>query len=312
MDIVFFGTPEIAIPILSTLHNHYNIKLLVCKSDKPQKRGQNIISCPTKTFALTHNIPFIQPSKLKNNKEIFEVLKSTNPDFIIVVAYGLILPSSILNIPKKASINVHFSLLPKYRGAAPVNWAVINGEKYTGVTTMLMNSSLDGGDILLQQSTIIDNKSAPELCSELATLGSKLIIKTINNFSNIKRKKQNEKKASYAPLLKKKDGLIDWSRSAVEIERRMRGLLNWPTAYSYSNGKLIKFYSATIVNKIPTNKYKPGEIVNISKDSFCIATGNGLLEIHKLQIEGKKILNTADFLRGYRIEKGSCFSTNKH
>ena len=312
MNIIFFGTPEIAVPILSTVHTHYNIKLLVCKPDKPQRRGQKVIPCPTKKFALLHNIPFIQPFKLKNNKEIITVMKDINPDFIIVVAYGLILPTSILNIPKKAPINVHFSLLPKYRGAAPVNWVIIKGEKYTGVTTMLMNSSLDGGDILLQRSTIVDNKSAPELCSELARLGSELIIKTINNFSLIKRKKQNENKATYAPLIKKEDGLIDWDKPAAEIERKIRGLLDWPTAYSYLNGKLIKFYAAKATNKTTIDNYKPGEVVCISKDSFCIATGNGLFEVHKLQSEGKKILNAAEFLRGNRIEKGSCFSISRY
>ena len=239
MNIIFVGTPEIALPILSTLHQYYSVKLIVCKPDKPQNRGQKIFYPPTKEFAIKHNIPFYQPAKLKNNEKACEILGAVNPDFLVVVAYGLILPDNVLSLPMVASINVHFSLLPKYRGAAPVNWAIINGEKYTGVTTMLMNSTLDGGDILLQSSTMINKKSALELSNELAQLGSALIIKTINNFHSIKRKKQNEKKASFAPILKKEDGLINWHEAAIVIERKIRGLLNWPAAYSYLNNKLL-------------------------------------------------------------------------
>lgn len=313
MNIIFFGTPEIALPILSTLHEHYSVKLIVCKPDKPQKRGQKLISPPTKEFALKHNIPYYQPTKLKNNEKAYKILSAVNADFLVVVAYGLILPNNVLTLPRVAPINVHFSLLPKFRGAAPVNWAIINGEKYTGVTTMLMNNTLDGGDILLQRSTIIDKKSAPELCNELAQLGSELIVKSINNFHNIKSKKQNEKKASYAPILKKEDGLINWHDRAIEIERKIRGLLNWPTAYSYLNNKLIKFYEATTVNKtfIP-NDAKPGEVVKVTKDTFYIKTGEGLLEIQKLQIEGKRILTTAEFLKGNPIKKGDFFYTKKY
>jgi methionyl-tRNA formyltransferase len=313
MNIIFFGTPEIALPILSTLHERYSIKLIVCKPDKPQNRGQKLISPPTKEFAIKYNIPCYQPDKLRNNENAYGILKEINSDFLIVVAYGLILPNTILTLPKVAPINVHFSLLPKYRGAAPVNWAIINGEKYTGVTTMFMNNSLDGGDILLQRTTIIDKKTAPALCNELAFMGSKIIMETVNNFSNIRRKKQNENKASYAPILKKEDGLINWNESAIEIERKIRGLLNWPTAYSYLNNKLVKFYEASTVNKsLNTNNVKPGEIVKITKNTFYIATGEGLLEIYRLQMEGKNILTAAEFLRGNRIQQGDLFNIKKH
>lgn len=311
MNIIFFGTPEIALPILSTLHEHYSVTLIVCKPDKPQNRGQKIIYPPTKAFALKYNIPYYQPSKLKNNEDAYQLLKKINPDYLITVAYGLILPEAILKLPKKAPINVHFSLLPKYRGAAPVNWAIINGEKYTGVTTMLMNNSLDGGDILLQSSMLIEKKTAPEVCNELAFLGAELTIKTIDKFSCIKAKKQNEKKASYAPILKKEDGLIDWNKNAILIERMIRGLLNWPTAYTYLHNRLIKFYEASAVNDIGVDKknQKPGKIVKINKDSFYVATGMGLLEVLKLQIEGKRILTSSEFLRGNKLREGDCFSS---
>ena len=311
MNIIFFGTPEIALPILTTLHDHYSIKLVVCKPDKPQNRGQKLISPPTKEFALKYNIPYYQPNKLKNNEDAYQLFKKINPDYLIVVAYGLILPESILKLPKKAPINIHFSLLPKYRGAAPVNWAIINGEKYTGVTTMLMNNSLDGGDILLQRSMLIEKKTAPEVCNELAFLGAKLVIKTIDNFSSIKAKKQNEKKVSYAPILKKEDGLIDWNKKAIQIERMIRGLLNWPAAYTYLHNRLIKFYEAFAVNDIEVGRkdQEPGKIIKVSKDSFYVTTGEDLLQVLKLQIEGKRILTTSEFLRGNKLQVGDCFSS---
>jgi methionyl-tRNA formyltransferase len=314
MDIIFFGTPQISLPILSTLYERYTVKLIVTKTDKPQSRGQKIIFSATKEFALKHNIPIFQPSKLKNNENAYELIKKIRPDFLVIVAYGLILPENILNIPKYAPINVHFSLLPKYRGAAPVNWAIIKGEKYTGVTTMFMNSTLDGGDILLQSSTLVDKKDAPTLSNELASLGSKLIVKTIDSFPHIKRKKQNESKVSYAPILRKEDGLINWEDSAIQIERKIRGLLNWPTAYSYLHDKLVKFYAAEAFDHSldKSNYNRPGVICKINDRNFYITTGEGILAIQKLQMEGKKILSAADFIRGNRIKEGDSFSSEKH
>lgn len=308
MDIVFFGTPEIALPSLEKLHNRYNVRLIVCKIDKPKNRGHKYVYAPTKEFAIKHKIEVFQPKSLKNNIEAIEIIKTIKPDFLVVVAYGLIIPKTILNIPKKAPINVHFSLLPKYRGAAPVNWAIINGEKYTGVTTMLMNEKLDAGDILLQDYTTIDKKDAQQLNSELSIMGSNLLIKTLDNFNRIKPKKQNEERVNFAPMLKKEDGIINWSESAKRIECRIRGLIPWPTAYSFLNKKRIKFYKAHVKrDNHHENGFKVGQIMMITKDNIYIKTGKDILVVDELQLEGKKRMKAGEFIRGSQIKIGDIF-----
>lgn len=310
MDIIFFGTPAIAIPTLEIIKQNYNIKLLVCQPDKPGGRGHKKIMPPTKEYALRYSIPIFQPEKIKNNEEAFNILQSMKPDFIIVVAYGKILPPSILNIPECASINVHFSLLPKYRGAAPVNWAIINGENFSGVSTMIMAEKLDAGDILLQKSVRINNKNSIELSNELSLLGGQLLLKTLLNFSKIRRKIQIEKKVSFAPILQKEDGLINWSLPAKIIERRIRGLLPWPACYSYHNNKVYKLLKASVVEyKHIGENAQPGTVVGVQKDLLLIKTGDGLLSINRIQVEGKKEMSIKDFLAGNKIKIGECFNS---
>ncbi len=216
-----------------------------------------------------------------------------------MVAYGKILPPEILEIPKKAPVNVHFSLLPKYRGAAPVNWAIINGEKETGVTTMVMAEGLDTGDMLLKSITPIDKKSTLELSEELSETGAELLIETLNNFDNIVPEKQNDDESSYAPLMKKEDGLIDWAQDADIIERKIRGFNPWPSAFTILNGKKIKIFKADVI-KSNSNKL-PGSIAHLTKKSLFVKCGKNELSILELQPEGKKKMDIISFLSGTKL-----------
>ncbi|MGA1846388.1 methionyl-tRNA formyltransferase [Deferribacter abyssi] len=306
MNIVFMGTPEIAVPTLAKLlETGFNVNLVVCQPDKPKGRGKKLKAPPTKEFALKHGIEVFQPEKLKNNEEAFYKIAEKKPDFLVVVAYGKILPDKILNIPSKAPINVHFSLLPKYRGAAPVNWAIINGEEKTGVTTMLMDTGLDTGDILLTDETAIDKKNAVELSKELADTGANLLIETITNFEYITPKKQDHSAATYAPILKKEDGLIDFNESAEVIERKIRGLQPWPTAFTYYNGKLVKFFKADVTND--EKDIVKGTIFDVTKKHFKVKCGSGSLIVKEIQFEGKKRMPVVSFLAGFSIKEGDKF-----
>lgn len=305
MKVIYMGTPGIAIKPLESLvkHSAIDIPLVVCQPDKPKGRGKKLSAPPVKEFGESAGIEVYQPVSLKNNHEIVNKIKNIAPDFLVVVAYGKILPKDILEAAKYAAINVHFSLLPKYRGAAPVNWAIVNGEKETGVTTMLMSEGLDEGDILLQKSTWINRKNSVELAEELSDIGSDLIVKTLTHFQKIEPQKQNEEFSSYAPVIKKKDGLIDWTKSADQIERMIRGFQPWPSAFSYMNGKLIKFFNAEVIesSNLPG---KPGTIIDSDKNSFTIECGQNLLKILELQLEGKKRASAKDFLAGNNLKMG--------
>jgi methionyl-tRNA formyltransferase len=303
MKVVFMGTPEIAVPTLEKLvENKIEVPLVLCQPDKPKGRGKKVLPPPVKETALKHNIEVYQPSSLKNNEEAFNKINAIQPDFLVVVAYGKILPLEILNIPKKAPINVHFSLLPKYRGAAPVNWAIINGEEKTGVTTMIMAEGLDTGDMLLKLETEIGKKTTIDLAEELSHSGADLLIKTLNEFDNITPEKQNDEESSYAPLMKKTDGLIDWTKSADEIERRIRGFNPWPTAFTYLQDKTLKIYKAEVVEN--KKQVDCGQIFGISKKSFLVKCGENALKILELQLEGKKKMETHSFLSGFDLKDG--------
>ena len=303
MKVVFMGTPEIAVPTLEKLiENKIEVPLVLCQPDKPKGRGKKVLPPPVKETAEKYDIEVYQPVSLKNNDEAYNKIKSINPDFLVVVAYGKILPKNVLDIPKYAPINVHFSLLPKYRGAAPVNWAIINGEKITGVTTMIMAEGLDTGDILLKLETEIGNKTTVDLSKELSFSGADLLIKTLENFNNIKPEKQNDEESSYAPLMKKTDGIIDWSKSADEIERKIRGFNPWPTAFTYLNEKTLKIYNAEVV--LSNKNIKNGEIFDITKKNFSVKCGKDALKIKELQLEGKKKMEVVSFLSGYELKNG--------
>lgn len=302
--IVFMGTPEIAVPSLKALvENGFEIPLVITQPDKPKGRGQAVQYPPVKEYALTAGLEVYQPEKIKNNTEVMEKLKSISPDFFAVVAYGKILPQDVLDIPKIAPVNVHFSLLPKYRGPAPVNWAIMNGEEETGVDTMLMDAGMDTGDILLTVKTPILKKNAGELADELAVTGAALLIKTLNEFESITPVKQDDNKATKAPMMNKDMGLIDWAQDASQIERMIRAFTPWPASYSMLDSKKVKIFKSDVVES--NHNAAAGTVINIEKESFTVACGNNALKILELQLEGKKRMDTKSFLAGYKLEKGS-------
>lgn len=305
-DIIFMGTPAMAVPTLNKLlENGFNVKLVVCQPDKPQGRGQKLKPCPVKETALARGIEVFQPEKLRNNTDALEKLKGYNCDFLVVVAYGKILPKDVLNIPKKAPINVHFSLLPKYRGAAPVNWAIINGESTTGVTTMLMDEGLDTGDILLIKETFVDRKNSEELSMELAEIGGELLIRTIQKFDSISPLKQDEKYTCYAPMIKKDDGFINFEEDAAAIERKIRGFYPWPTAWTKLGDLTFKIFKADVVKS--NNSLAPGTLFDLNKNGFNIKCGSDALSVKDVQLEGKKRMDVKSFLSGYKMVEGIVF-----
>jgi methionyl-tRNA formyltransferase len=304
MRIVFMGTPEFAVPSLKALiESGEQVVSVVCQPDKPKGRGLDVIPPPTKVLAEKHGIPVLQPQKIKT-EEFFDKLKELNPDLICVAAYGKILPKNILDLPTYGCINVHASLLPKYRGAAPINWAIIRGEKTTGITTMKMDEGMDTGDILLKREMPIDDEDTGETLSEkLSEMGAKVLIETISLLKKGKLNPipQDHSQATYAPMLKKEDGKIDWKKSAEEIRNLIRGALPWPGAYTKLEGKLLKIYKASVTS----GKGRPGEVIKSNSGALTVATGIGALDILEIQIEGGKRLKTEVFLRGRRIKEGT-------
>ncbi|MGE4318469.1 MAG: methionyl-tRNA formyltransferase [Deferribacterales bacterium] len=301
MRTVFMGTPEMAVPTLKALvENNIEVALVITQTDKPKGRGNQMQAPPVKEYAEAQGIEVLQPKSLKNNEEVLEKLKSIAPDFLVVAAYGKILPQAVLDVPKFAPINVHFSLLPRYRGAAPVNWAVINGEKETGVATMLMDAGLDTGDILLVEKTEIGKKDAVMIAEELSVTGANLLIKTLNEFDSITPVKQNDADMTYAPMMKKEDGQINWAeKSAAEIECMIRGFVPWPTAHTFLDGKMFKLFMADVVSC--DKNIEPGTIFDVTKKTFSVKCKTDALVIKELQPEGKKRMPSASFLAGAKL-----------
>lgn len=302
MRIIFMGTPDFAAESLKALINEgHEICGVFTQPDKPRGRKQ-ILSCSAvKEVAINNNIKIFQPLSLKS-QEIIDIIKVISPDVIVVVAYGKILPKNMLQIPKFGSINVHGSLLPKYRGAAPIQWSVINGEKETGITTMFMNEGLDTGDIILTESTkIFDDETSGGLYKRLSKMGAKLIVDTLKKLKDKKiiaiKQGQGE---SYAPPLEKAMGKIDFTKKSYEIHNLIRGLNPWPIAYTKFNGKLIKIYKSKLMESKPG---KPGEVLSIFP--FIVGCGdNTAIEIIDLQIEGKNKMPSEIFMRGSKIRIG--------
>lgn len=311
MNIVFMGTPDFAVPTLKALYNAgHNVKAVFTQPDKPKGRGYKLTPPPVKVCALENSTPVYQPQSLKKGEDAetsINILKELNPDYIIVVAYGKILPKEVLDIPKHGCINVHASLLPKYRGAGPIQWSVLNGEKETGVTTMLMAEGLDTGDMLLKASTEIGvNETASELHDRLSVIGADLLIKTLDELEkgNVTPEKQDDSLSSYAPMLSKDMCPIDFSKSATEIHNQIRGLSDWPCATALLGDKRIKIYKSEIVS-VDDNNHTAGQIIN-EKD-LTIACGTGSIRILELQAEGSKRMKTADYLRGNPVAKNQLF-----
>lgn len=298
MRIVFMGTPEFAVPCLSALVEKHEVLAVFTQPDKPKGRKQILTPPPVKEEALKHNIPVYQPKTLKDG-EAFKLLSEIKPDVIIVVAYGKILPRNVLDLPKYGCINVHASLLPKYRGAAPIQWSVILGEKETGVTTMQMDDGIDTGDMLKSAAlTIGENETADELHDRLSSLGAKLLIETLESVENgtVTRTKQDEGLSNYAPMLSKDISPLDFTCVAQAVHNKVRGLNSWPSATAVMDGKRIKIHKT----RLAEGSGKSGEIISL--EPFVVACGYGAVEILELQPEGKKKMTAADFLRGHKAE----------
>lgn len=306
MKIVFMGTPEFAIPCLERLINSNDEVIGVfTQPDKPKGRGYKLQQPPIKVLALKNKIEVFQPNSLKSS-ESFNIINELSPDLIIVVAYGKILPKEILKLPKYGCINVHASLLPKYRGAAPIQWSIINGEKTTGVTTMYMSEGLDTGDMLKKAKiNILQNETAGQLHDKLSKMGADLLLETINDLKNnkLKPEKQNDNESSYAPMLTQENSIINWEDNAENVHNFIRGLNPWPVAKTTLNGKKIKIYSSSILECYDC---LPGEIVSLSP-LIVGCNNNTAIIVDELQLEGKKRMSSRDFLNGKKIELGSFF-----
>ncbi|MEI3322286.1 MAG: methionyl-tRNA formyltransferase [Eubacterium sp.] len=302
MKIVFMGTPDFSVNALENIVKAgHDVVGVITQPDKPKGRGGKMQYTPVKEKALELGLDVYQPQRVKET-EFIEKLKEMNPDAIVVIAFGQILPKAILDMPKYGCINVHASLLPKYRGAAPIQWSVIDGEKETGVTTMYMNEGLDTGDIIDKVVVPIDKKeTGGSLFDKLAIEGGKLILKTLIELENgtAVRTPQDDSKSNYAGMINKQLGKIDFNKSANEIERLIRGLNPWPSAYTKMDGKTLKIWDADVDDS--ENDSAPGTITEIGKDFIRVATGKGSLKILELQLEGKKRMKTRDFLNGAKI-----------
>ena len=307
MKIVFMGTPDFAVSTLESLvKGGHEVIAAVTQPDKPKGRGKAVQYTPVKEKALEYEIPVYQPVKARD-PEFVELLKGMDPDVIVVVAFGQLLPKAILDIPKYGCVNVHASLLPKYRGAAPIQWAVIDGEEVSGVTTMLMDEGLDTGDMLEKAEIVLNEKeTGGSLFDKLSALGGELILSTLEKMENgtITRTPQGDSTTSYAKMLKKTMGEIDWHIEAVKIERLIRGLNPWPSAYTSLKGKTVKIWSADVVAGESTGN--PGR-VTVTKDKLLVECGENFLSITELQLEGKKRMETAAFLRGFTVEDQTVF-----
>lgn len=300
------GTPDFSVPTLEALlASEHEVAAVVTQPDKPKGRGKEIHMSPVKECALKHNIPVYQPIRARDEAFI-EEMRALHPDTMVVIAFGQILPKSLLKLPKYGCINIHASLLPKYRGAAPIQWAVINGDEETGITTMLMDVEMDTGDML--EKTVVrlnPDETGGSLFDRLSLLGGDLILSTLNKLEKgeITPQPQEHEKATYVKKISKSMGDIDWTMDAVSIERLVRGLNPWPSAFTRLNGKMLKIWEARVLED-PKKQAPCGSVISADADGLKVQTGKGILCITSLQIEGKKRMDTAAFLRGYPVEPG--------
>ena len=303
LRIVFMGTPAFACPSLQRLIERGDeILAVVTQPDRPKGRGQQLMPPPVKVMAEQHGIPVMQPPKVRV-PEFIEIMKELSPDLIVVVAFGQILPKGLLDIPHYGCINVHASLLPRYRGAAPINWCIINGETETGVTTMQMDVGLDTGDMLIRTTIPIDpDEDASSLHDRLAVTGAETLAETLDLLADNKLhpEKQDDALSCYAPMLKKDDGRIDWIKGAESIRNMVRGMAPWPGAFTYLDGNTLKICHAALGR----DSGSPGTVLRVERSGLEVACGSGSIIIEELQLEGRKRLTAAQFLSGYIIEPG--------
>lgn len=306
MRIVFMGTPDFSVPALDALvEGGHEVVAAITQPDKPKGRGKAVLMTPVKEKAMELGIPVYQPVKVRE-PEFVEKLRQMEPDAIVVVAFGQILPKSILEIPRYGCVNIHASLLPKYRGAAPIQWAVIDGERESGVTTMFMNEGLDTGDMLEKEAVTLDPKeTGGSLHDKLSAIGGRLILSTLKGLEDgtLKGTPQTDEGTCYAKMLKKSLGDIDWTMDAAAIERLIRGLNPWPSAYTCLHGKTLKIWDGDVLER--EYGVEPGTVAEVAKDRLVVQTGQGSLAIRSLQLEGKKRMDAGDFLRGYAVEAGT-------
>jgi len=300
------GTPDFAVPALEALHGSgHHIALVVTQPDRPKGRGRKSVAPPVKKTALALGYPVFQPDTIKSS-EFIQKIAELKPDIIVVVAFGQILPKALLAIPPKGTVNIHGSLLPKYRGPAPIQWAVINGDKVSGVTTMLMDAGLDTGDILLSESTPISAEdTAASMHDRLARTGARLLIKTLSGLmqDRLTPLKQDNDLTSYAPLLTKKDGRIDWQKPAAKIETFIRGMFPWPGAFTFVGSKRLKVFKAQALD-LEFDK-TPGTVLKRFSNELLVSTGQGALSILEIQGASGKRLDIIDYLRGNSVEPGT-------
>ena len=307
MRVVFMGTPDFAVGTLKALlQSRHQVVAVVTQPDKPKGRGKAMQFTPVKEVAVRAEIPVLQPKRVRET-EVVEEIRQFHPDVIVVVAFGQLIPKAILDMPQYGCVNVHASLLPKYRGAAPIQWAVIDGEEKSGVTTMQMDEGLDTGDMLLTEEVVLDpQETGGSLFDKLSEVGAGLLLKTLDELEagNVHPQKQpSESTTAYAAMLTKKMGEIDWTQSAVQIERLVRGLNPWPSAYTHFGQKTLKIWRAAVHPSMVQTK-EPGTVILMDKKHFGVQTGDGMLEILELQLEGKKRMDADAFLRGYQVEDG--------
>jgi methionyl-tRNA formyltransferase len=311
MKIVFMGTPDFAVGALQAIIDAgHQVAAVVTQPDKPKGRGKEMQMTPVKACALAHQIPVFQPVRIKD-AEAVTTLRGYEADIFVVAAFGQILSEEILNMPKYGCVNIHASLLPKYRGAGPIQWAIINGEKKTGVTIMQMDKGLDTGDILFTKEVDIDvRETGDSLHDKLAKAGAELIVRALprieaGEFTPIK---QNDEESCYAKMLQKSMGKIDWQQDAQKLDCLIRGLISWPGAYTSYHGKNLKIWEEEVADEqtacIETTDGEPGTIVGVGKDAVYVKTGNGVLRLLSLQLEGKKRMAVKDFLLGCRMQAG--------
>ncbi len=305
MKIIYMGTPDFSVPAIKSLIDAgHEIKCVVTQPDKQRGRGKKVLYTPVKEEALKYDIEVLQPEKVRE-RDFIEKLRGYEADVMVVIAFGQILPKEVLEMTKYGCINVHASLLPKYRGAAPIQWAVIDGEKESGVTTMQMDEGLDTGDILEVSKVVLDEKeTGGSLFDKLSEEGAKLIVSTLDKLekNEIVPVEQRNEESDYASMIKKDMGKIDFSKDAVSIERLIRGLNPWPSAYTYFNGKTLKLWECDVLDKDYEGEF--GEVVDVDKERIYVKTGDKTLVIKELQLEGKKRMKTLDFLLGNQVSKG--------
>ena len=309
MRIVFMGTPQAAVPTLRRcLSDGHEVVAVWTQPDRPSGRGHRVSFSPVKEFAVAHGLDVFQPKRLKN-EEAASLFASHDADLAVVVAYGRILPDYFLQTPRRGCINVHFSLLPRYRGAAPANWAIVNGETETGVTTMFIEPTLDTGPILLQRKTPIgDQETAPELMERLSEIGAELLGETLAQLDDLTPRPQRDQDATFAPILTKEDGLIDWSRSAVEIERCVRGFQPWPNAFTSFNAKGLTIWRAEVATSPGFGT--PGEVVVSQRDDLIVQCGGETaLRLIEVQPEARKRIGAREFINGLRVKIGDRFGS---